>query len=107
MRIQLISLALILQAGLLAAQTPSGFTWTSNARARAVLEKAMRAHGGEEKLRGIDDVTVEYAGRQWMAYQSPTLAKPWSTQRTQSRVIYDLKNRRMRRDNVARYPLDF
>jgi glyoxylase-like metal-dependent hydrolase (beta-lactamase superfamily II) len=97
----------LLQAALLPAQTPSGFTWTSNVRARAVLDKAIRAHGGEEKLRGIDDATIEYSGRQWMAYQSPTLTKPWNTQRTQSRVIYDMRNRRIRRDNVARYPLDF
>jgi glyoxylase-like metal-dependent hydrolase (beta-lactamase superfamily II) len=97
----------LLQATLGSAQTPSGLTWTSNVRGRAVLEKAIRAHGGEEKLRTIDDVTIEYAGRQWMAYQSPTLAKPWNTQRTQSRIIYDLRNRRIRRDNVARYPLDF
>jgi glyoxylase-like metal-dependent hydrolase (beta-lactamase superfamily II) len=107
MRLPFIALALALQVALASAQTPSGFTWTSNVRARAVLDKAIRAHGGEEQLRGIDDATVEYAGRQWMAYQSPTLTKPWNIQRTQSRVIYDLKNRRIRRDNVARYPLDF
>lgn len=107
MRAQLTVLVLTLQAMMLWAQTPSGLTWMSNVRAREVLEKAVRAHGGEEKLRGIDDVTIEYAGRQWMAYQSPTLAKPWTTQRTQSRIIYDAKNRRIRRDNVTRYPLDF
>jgi glyoxylase-like metal-dependent hydrolase (beta-lactamase superfamily II) len=100
-------LAVAVQAAPLVAQQPTGLTWTSNTRAREVLDRAVRAHGGEERLRALADVTIEYSGRQWMTYQSPRLAKPWTTQRTQSRVIYDLGNRRLRRDNVTRYPLDF
>lgn len=82
-------------------------TLASLDRARAVLDAAIAAHGGEQRLRAIEDISIRYRGRRWMAYQSPSLSRPWNVQRTQADVVLDLRNRRMLRSGVSRYPLDF
>ena len=84
-----------------------GAAWDSHARARTVLDAAIQAHGGESRLRALDDVTVEYDGRRHMEYQSHRLARPWDVQRWQWRYVLDLKRSRFRADRESRYPRDF
>jgi glyoxylase-like metal-dependent hydrolase (beta-lactamase superfamily II) len=79
----------------------------ATARGLALIDSAIAAHGGLSKLRGIEDASVRYRGRRWMAYQSTTSAPPWVTQPTLSDLVMDLKNDRLYRYNVNRFPLDF
>jgi glyoxylase-like metal-dependent hydrolase (beta-lactamase superfamily II) len=79
----------------------------STARALALLDSAILAHGGEATLRSLDDVTLRFRGRRWMAYQSRTLRKPWDTQPTFADIVLDFRNNRMSQRRITRYPVDF
>jgi glyoxylase-like metal-dependent hydrolase (beta-lactamase superfamily II) len=79
----------------------------STTRALALVDSAIAAYGGAERLRAIEDVTIKFRGRRWMAYQSETLKQPWTTQRTVTDIVLDFKNNRMRRHGESRYPADF
>src|SRR5687768_9924990 len=74
-----------------AASSPS---LESYRRARALVDAAIAAHGGEERLRAIEDVSFKARGRRWMPYQSVTLDRPWNVQRTQNDLVLDFKNAR-------------
>jgi glyoxylase-like metal-dependent hydrolase (beta-lactamase superfamily II) len=87
-----------------AAHTPS---LSSYDRARTILDAAIAAQGGEARLRAVEDMSIRYRGRRWMAYQSPSLARPWNVQRTEGELVLDFKNGRMMRHGISRYPLDF
>jgi glyoxylase-like metal-dependent hydrolase (beta-lactamase superfamily II) len=76
-------------------------------RALALIDSAIAVHGGEARLRAVADVSIRYRGRRWMAYQSPTLARPWNVQPTSAEIVMDFANNRMRQNRVTRYPLDF
>src|SRR5262245_37525551 len=54
----------------------------SAARGLALIDSAIAAHGGMDRLRAVEDLTIRYRGRRWMAYQSTSLARPWVTQPT-------------------------
>src|SRR5687768_5923857 len=79
----------------------------SAARALALIDSAIVAHGGMDQLRAVEDLTIRYRGRRWMAYQSPTLARPWATQPTFADVVLDFKNNRLMQNREIRYPVDF
>jgi glyoxylase-like metal-dependent hydrolase (beta-lactamase superfamily II) len=79
----------------------------ATARGLAIIDSAIAAHGGLAKLRGIEDATVRYRGRRWMAFQSTTSSPPWVTQPTYTDLVMDLKNDRLYRYNENRFPLDF
>lgn len=106
-----ISIALACIATAAAAQRPQDAaispTLASYDRARAVLDAAIAAHGGARRLRAIEDVSIRYRGRRWMAYQSPTLARPWNVQPTEEELVLDFRKGRRMRHTVIRYPLDF
>ena len=76
-------------------------------RARTLLDSAIAAHGGEQRIRAIEDVSISFRGRRWMPYQSLTLSRPWNVQRSQADLVLDVKNGRIMRHSVSRYPLDF
>ena len=76
-------------------------------RALALVDSAIAAHGGLAKLRAMEDATVRYRGRRWMAYQSTTASPPWVTQPTLTDLVIDLKSDRLYRYNMNRFPLDF
>jgi glyoxylase-like metal-dependent hydrolase (beta-lactamase superfamily II) len=106
-----ITVLLVCLASSIGAQRPQDAantqTLASFDRARPILDAAVAAHGGEQRLRAIEDLSIRYRGRRWMAYQSPSLARPWNVQRTESDLVMDLKNGRMMRRGVSRYPIDF
>ena len=76
-------------------------------RGLALIDSAIAAHGGVAKLRSIEDASIRYRGRRWMAYQSTTSSPPWGTQPTLGDLVIDLKNDRLYRYNVNRFPVDF
>src|SRR5687767_11835636 len=75
-------------------------------RARALLDQAVTAHGGDAKLRGLQDLSIRMHGQRWMAYQSFSL-RPWVTQKTENDMVLDFAKGRAYRYSVARYPVDF
>jgi glyoxylase-like metal-dependent hydrolase (beta-lactamase superfamily II) len=79
----------------------------SAARALALVDSAIVAYGGADRLRAVEDLTIRYRGRRWMAYQSTSFARPWVTQPTLVDVVIDLKNNRLMQHRVTRYPVDF
>ena len=96
-------IAPLFAAGSLDAQTGLA----STKRALALVDSAIAAHGGEARLRGLEDVTLRFRGKRWMAYQSETLAKPWTTQPTFADLVVDFRNNRVAQRRITRYPADF
>jgi glyoxylase-like metal-dependent hydrolase (beta-lactamase superfamily II) len=100
--------ALVIPNTLLRAQAAStSGVLTSAARGLAVIDSAIAAHGGMDRLRAVEDVTIRYRGRRWMAYQSTSLSRPWLTQPTLADVVIDFKNNRLTQHRATRYPADF
>lgn len=87
------------------AGAPGGLA--SAARGLVLIDSAIAAHGGMDRLRGVEDLTIRYRGRRWMAYQSTSLAQPWVTQPTFADVVIDFKNNRLMQHRETRYPADF
>lgn len=87
------------------AQSQAGLSSTS--RALALVDSGIAAHGGESKLRALEDVTLRFRGRRWMAYQSRSLKKPWDTQPTFADLVIDFRNNRIAQRRITRYPVDF
>lgn len=79
----------------------------STERALALVDSAIAAHGGEARLRALEDVTLRFRGRRWMAYQSETLSRPWTTQATFADIVIDFRNNRVAQRRITRYPVDF
>jgi glyoxylase-like metal-dependent hydrolase (beta-lactamase superfamily II) len=100
------ALLLAFAPALAAAQAPADGL-RSASRALAVLDSAIVANGGLTRLRAVEDVTIKYRGRRWMAYQSKSLTKPWNAQPTLGDLVIDLKNNRIAQYRVTRYPIDF
>jgi glyoxylase-like metal-dependent hydrolase (beta-lactamase superfamily II) len=90
-----------------ASPAPTGPAHASYRRARPVLDAAIAAHGGEARLRAVRDLSYAMRGTRYMAYQSRAFRPPWDTQRWEQRVAFDVRGRRVRLDNVSRYPRDF
>jgi glyoxylase-like metal-dependent hydrolase (beta-lactamase superfamily II) len=90
-----------------AAQSAADSELRSSERARTLLDQSLAAHGGEARLRGLKDLSIRMRGRRWMAYQSPTLARPWTTQPTETDIVLDFAKGRLFRHSVSRYPVDF
>ena len=91
----------------LRAQAPSGSGLRAATRALALVDSAIAANGGLDRLRALDDVTIRYRGRRWMQFQSETASPPWNVQPTLTDLVIDIKNNRLMRHTVTRYPADF
>jgi glyoxylase-like metal-dependent hydrolase (beta-lactamase superfamily II) len=76
-------------------------------RGLALIDSAIAANGGVERLRAIDDITVRYRGRRWMTWQSERASAPWNIQPTLTDLVVDIRNNRLMRHGVTRYPADF
>jgi len=79
----------------------------SATRGLTVLDSAIAANGGLDRLRAVEDLTIRYRGRRWMAYQSKNAVPPWTTQPTLTDLVVDIKNNRIWRYSETRYPADF
>lgn len=91
----------------LPAQSASLEPLRSAERGLAVLDSAIAANGGLDRLRAVEDLTIRYRGRRWMAYQSKSAVPPWTTQPTLTDLVVDIKNNRIWRYSETRYPADF
>jgi glyoxylase-like metal-dependent hydrolase (beta-lactamase superfamily II) len=91
----------------LVAQSAGAEGLSATARGLALLDSAIAANGGLERLRAVEDVTIRYRGRRWMAYQSKSAVPPWTTQPTLSDLVVDVKKNRVFRYSETRYPADF
>ncbi len=79
-------------------------TFGSYQKARTVLEKAIKAHGGLEKIRALENVTLEYDGPRNMINQSRKPLGPWDKEPSTGRMIFDQKNNRMFAESYSSYP---
>jgi glyoxylase-like metal-dependent hydrolase (beta-lactamase superfamily II) len=73
-------------------------------RAQAVLEKAIRAHGGLENIRAIENASVEYDGLRTMINQSRRAEGVWDKEPSGGKVVFDRKNNRMYASSFDSYP---
>ena len=104
-RIALLGIALTVGA-LRTADGQASVTLESYRAARAALDRAFVAHR-VTALTAAADLTVSYEGVRHMRYQSYRAEPPWDTQNTSWTTVLDLRNSRIRRDFVERYPKDF
>jgi glyoxylase-like metal-dependent hydrolase (beta-lactamase superfamily II) len=94
---------LALHPGAARADTDST-TFRSWQRARTVLAKAIEAHGGLEKLRAIDNASVEYDGLRTMINQSRRAEPPWDKEPASGKFVVDRKGQRMYALTSTAYP---
>ena len=98
---------LALPNGNLSAQAAGTDGLRAATRGLALVDSAIAANGGLDRLRAVEDLTVRYRGRRWMAYQSEKASPPWTTQPTLTDLVIDIKNNRVFRNSETRYPADF
>ncbi|HUQ84375.1 MAG TPA: MBL fold metallo-hydrolase [Gemmatimonadaceae bacterium] len=89
------------------AQAAGGTALTAATRGLALIDSAIAANGGLARLRAVEDFGLTYRGRRWMIWQSEKAGPPWNVQPTLVDMVVDLKNNRLMRHNVTRYPVDF
>ena len=99
--------ALLPNAATPVAQPSAGDALRAATRGLALIDSAITANGGLDRLRAVEDVTIRYRGRRWLAYQSETVSPPWNVQPTLADLVIDIRNNRLMRHNVTRYPADF
>jgi glyoxylase-like metal-dependent hydrolase (beta-lactamase superfamily II) len=79
-------------------------TFRSYQRARLILDKAIRAHGGLEKIQAIETATAEYDGLRTMINQSRAPEGPWDKEPAAGKLVVDRKNNRLYAQNSDSYP---
>ncbi|MEX2148835.1 MAG: hypothetical protein WD793_01350 [Steroidobacteraceae bacterium] len=88
-------------AAFAAADNPETLTERSQARARAVLDRAVEANGGAEALRAVDAVRLRLQGENFPRLQMTTPAPPFEGGAFQETLLVDLKNNRLRLEQKA------
>ncbi len=97
MRTSTIMLAALLAAALLSAQDPT--LLTSYQEARRVIDRAVAATGGLERLRTIRNVTVRFEGELVHRNQSRSPEPPYDRTPNRSLLAHDSAGGRLRFDN--------
>ena len=104
--VRVTAIALLLVGGRAQSQrAPSSLD--ASRRALALIDSALERHGGAQRLRSLDDVTLRSHGQRWMEWQSTSLRRPWVTQPTFTETILDFRRDRVAVRRINRYPLDF
>jgi len=70
-------------------------SFSSYSKARSVIDAAVAAAGGAERLNGIETVTLVTSGTTWARNQSPKVGKPFQAVAQNGRVILDLTGNRL------------
>jgi len=83
--------ALLLAAGGASAAAPANASLETYSKAREVIDAAVEASGGADRLNGITTVVTERSGTTWARNQSPKVAKPFEANEQAGRVILDLQ----------------
>jgi hypothetical protein len=73
----------------------------SQAAARAVLDRAVEAIGGEEALRNIESVRLQLEGDTWPRLQMPTPQPPFEGGSMRESLLIDFKGNRLRLEQNA------
>jgi glyoxylase-like metal-dependent hydrolase (beta-lactamase superfamily II) len=89
-------LCLLFVASAAQADNPETLVERSQASARAVLDRAVTAIGGEDALRAIDAVQLQLEGDTWPRMQMPTAEPPFEGGSLRETLLIDFKNNRMR-----------
>lgn len=75
-------------------------------QARRLLDHAIEASGGLERLRKIDDVDVTYRGTRRMLNQSPRLDGPLDVEPWSGRTLVDARGNRLLGEIHATFPVE-
>ncbi len=94
----------VIQSASAQPQQADSATFRSYQKARAVLEKAIDAHGGLENINTIENASVEYDGLRTMINQSRRAESPWDKEPSSGRFVVDRKNNRMYALTSTSYP---
>jgi glyoxylase-like metal-dependent hydrolase (beta-lactamase superfamily II) len=88
----LCGVVLVVSSSMASAENPSFESYT---KARQVIDDALAAAGGAERLNGIETVALETQGTTWARNQSPKVDKPFQDVGQDGRVILDLAGNRL------------
>lgn len=103
MKIITVLLVFIL-SGVALSQSENSATFRSYQKARNILEKTIKAHGGLEKIRAFENVTVEYDGWRTMINQSRRAENVWDKEPSSGKLVVDRKANRMYALSYNSYP---
>ena len=107
MRLYCLFLAGLTVAQPLDAQQSDSTTLASYRQARAVLDSALAAHGGETRLRALRSIQLRYEGTSHWRNQSPSAKPPWATTPASGRVVLDFAGERSLLDTRSEFPGGF
>lgn len=82
-------------------------TLASYRRARAVLDSAIAAHGGLQRLAGLRSLSMRHDGMSHWRNQSPSARPPWATTATRGRLVLDFAGQRALWENQTQFPGGF
>ncbi|MEO8448315.1 MAG: MBL fold metallo-hydrolase [Gemmatimonadota bacterium] len=99
------ALSLALASAQASAQLTSSLS--SFRRARQVLDQAIVAHGGLERLRGIDVLTVRHEGQFFNRNQSRRVAPPYDATPANGMLVYDRRGGRLAFETETGFPGGF
>jgi glyoxylase-like metal-dependent hydrolase (beta-lactamase superfamily II) len=103
MKIITVSLVLMV-SGVVLGQSENSATFRSYQKAKSVLENSIKAHGGLEKIRAFENVTVEYDGWRTMINQSRRAENVWDKESSGGKLVVDRKANRMYALSYNSYP---
>ncbi len=92
---------LLISASLAYADNQETLTEQSQAKARAVLDRAVDAIGGADALRAIDVVRLQLDGETWPRMQMATPYPPFEGGKIKETLIVDFKNNSLRLEQQA------
>jgi glyoxylase-like metal-dependent hydrolase (beta-lactamase superfamily II) len=78
----------------IAQDQPRQLLQQSNARARALVMRAIAAHGGARAIDDMRTVWLDEAGRTWLRTQGPLPGRPLTARSVRSRVMIDVERDR-------------
>jgi glyoxylase-like metal-dependent hydrolase (beta-lactamase superfamily II) len=93
---RLFSFCIVLTSFAAHAENAETLAERSQASARAVLDRAVGAIGGEEALRSIESVRLQLEGDTWPRLQMPTPEPPFTGGFMRETLLIDFKNNRLR-----------
>jgi glyoxylase-like metal-dependent hydrolase (beta-lactamase superfamily II) len=90
-----VSIFLLFVAGGASAASPANASLDAYHKAREVIDAAVEASGGADRINGISSVVTDRKGTAWARNQSPKVAKPFEANEQSGRVILDLEGGRL------------
>ncbi len=79
-------------------------TLISYIKANEILNAAIKAHGGEEKIKALKNILLEYNGMRHMINQSRTAYAPWDKSPSLGKVVADQEHDKLYSYNSSSYP---